>query len=139
MRRVLADTGPIVAILSRRDQYHRTCVEALRDLPGPLFTCWPVITEAAWLLRRDSNAVQQMLNSLDSGFLELLPLTTADANPIASMLKKYRDIRIQLADAALVHLAARDGLDTIFTLDQRDFSVYRLPRGKSFRVLPPPT
>ncbi len=136
MRRVLADTGPVVAILSRRDQYHRTCVEALRDLPGPLFTCWPVITEAAWLLRRDSTVVQQLLHSLDTGFLELLPLTTADAKPIASILKKYRDIRIQLADAALVHLATRDGLDTIFTLDQRDFSVYRLPKGRAFRITP---
>ena len=136
MRRVLAHTGPIVAILSRRDQYHRVCAEALRNLPGPLFTCWPVITEAAWLLRRDSTAVQQLLNSLHTGFLELLPLTTTDAKPIASILKKYRDIGIQLADAALLHLAARDGLDTIFTLDQRDFSVYRLPRGKLFRILP---
>lgn len=136
MRRVLADTGPIVAILSRRDQFHRTCVETLHDLPGPLFACWPVITEAAWLLRRDTNAVQQLLNSLDSGFLELLPLTTADAKPIASILKKYRDIRIQLADAALVHLAARDGLDTIFTLDKRDFSVYRLPKGRACRMIP---
>jgi len=136
MRRVLADTGPVVAILSRRDQYHRTCVEALRDLPGPLFTCWPVITEAAWLLRRDSTVVQQLLHSLATGFLDLLPLTTADAKPIASILKKYRDIRIQLADAALVHLATRDGLDTIFTLDQRDFSVYRLPKGRAFRITP---
>src|SRR5437667_10160651 len=114
MRRVLVDTGPIVAILSRRDQYHRTCVEALRDLPGPLFTCWPVITEAAWLLRRDATAVQQLLNSLDTGFLELLPLTTADAKPIAAILKKYRDIRTQLADASLVYLPAGHGLDTIF-------------------------
>jgi len=136
MRRVLADIGPLVAILSRRDQYHRACVEALREMPGPLFTCWPVITEAAWLLRRDPTAVAQLLHSLDTRFLELLPLTTADAKPIAAILKKYRDIRIQLADAALVHLAARDGVDTIFTLDQRDFSVYRLPRGKAFRILP---
>ena len=136
MRRVLVDTGPIVAILSRRDQYHHACVTALRDLPGPLFTCWPVITEAAWLLRRDSNAVQQLLNSIDTGFLELIPLTTADAKPIASILKKYRDIRIQLADAALVHLAGRNGLDTILTLDQRDFSVYRRPKGRTFRMIP---
>jgi uncharacterized protein len=136
MRRVLVDTGPIVAILSRRDQYHRTCVEALREMPGPLFTCWPVITEAAWLLRRDSNAIQQLLISIDAGLFELLALTTADAKPISSMMKKYRDIRIQLADAALIHLAARDGLDTIFTLDQRDFSVYRLPKGRAFRMLP---
>lgn len=136
MRRVLVDTGPIVATLSRRDQYHKTCVEALREMPGPLFTCWPVITEAAWLLRRDANAVEKLLRSIDTGLFELLPLASEDAKAIASIMKKYGDIRIQLADAALVHLAARDGLDTIFTLDQRDFSVYRLPRGRMFRILP---
>jgi hypothetical protein len=56
--------------------------------------------------------------------------------PIAPILKGTES-RVQVADPALVHLAARDGLDTIFTLDQRDFSVYRLLRGKSFRILPP--
>jgi len=136
MRRVLADTGPLVAILSRRDQHHRACVDALREMPGPLFTCWPVITEAAWLLRRDGNAVERLLASLNTGFLELLPLTSEDARPIAVILKKYCDIDAQLADAALVHLAARDGVDTVFTLDGRDFSVYRLPRGRRFRILP---
>ena len=136
MRRVLLDTGPIVAILSWRDQFHRICVEALHEMPGPLFSCWPVITEAAWLIRRDANAVQKLLDSITNGFFELLPLNTDDAKPIASVMKKYRDIRIQLADAALVHIAIRDGLDTIFTLDQRDFSVYRLPKGKPFRIIP---
>jgi uncharacterized protein len=139
MRRVLVDTGPIVALLSRRDQYHRVCVEALKEMPGPLFTCWPVLTEAAWLLRRDWNAVLKLLNSTDTGFVALLPLGTDDAKPIALIMKKYRDIRVQLADAALVHLAARDGLDTIFTFDQRDFSVYRLPKGRAFRILPETT
>lgn len=136
MRRVLVDTGPIVAILSQSDQYHQVCIEALRDMPGPLFTCWPVITEAAWLLRRDSNAVEKLMNSLDTGMFELLPLAAADARPLASFMKKYRDTRMQLADAALVHLATRDGLDTVFTLDRKDFSVYRLPKGKAFRILP---
>ncbi|HXF13895.1 MAG TPA: PIN domain-containing protein [Terriglobales bacterium] len=139
MRRVLVDTGPIVALLSRRDQYHKVCVEALKEIPGPLFTCWPVLTEAAWLLGqggRASEHLQQLIRSIDSGFISLLPLSSEDALPIGVILKKYRDIRIQLADAALVHLAARDGMDTVFTLDRRDFSVYRLPKGRTFRVLP---
>lgn len=135
MRRVLVDTGPIVAILSRPDQYHKICVEALREMPGPLFACWPVIAEAVWLLRRDSSAVQKLLHSVDTGFLDVLPLGTDDAKPIASIMNKYRSLRIQLADAALVHLAGRDTLDTIFTLDQ-DFSTFRLPRGRAFRMLP---
>lgn len=136
MRRVLVDTGPIVAILSRRDQYHRLCVNALREMPGPLFTCWPVITEAAWLLRRDSKAVDKLLDSLDTGFLELLPLTTEDAKAIAAIMRKYRNIRIQLADAALIYLAGRHNLPDIFTLDQRDFSVYRLSKGNPLRIFP---
>jgi len=136
MRRVLIDTGPLVAILSKSDEHHERCVEALRSLPGPLFSCWPVITEAAWLLRKSPRAVQQLLRSLDSGFVELLPLGSLDANGLADIMKKYASLRPQLAHAALVYLAGRDGIETIFTLDRRDFSVYRSARKRPFRILP---
>lgn len=130
------DTGPLVAILSRADEHHERCVEALRELPGPLFSCWPVITEATWLLREYPRAVQQLLKGLGNGFLELLPLTSLEADGVAAALKKYGDMRPQLADACLVYLANRDGVDTIFTLDRRDFSVYRSARKKAFRLIP---
>jgi uncharacterized protein len=136
MRRVLVDTGPLVAILSRADEHHARCVQALRDLPGPLFSCWSVITEAAWLLRDYPAAVQQLLKSLGNGFVELLPLASLEADAIAAVLKKYANLQPQLADASLVYLANRDGIDTIFTLDRRDFSVYRSTRKKAFRIIP---
>jgi len=82
MKRVLVDTGPLVAILSSTDQHHEICVETLRHLPGPLFSCWPVITEAAWLLRAYPRAVQQLLRSADSSFLELLPLAGEEGKAI---------------------------------------------------------
>lgn len=132
---MLVDTGPLVAILSRADQHHEACVEALRQMPGPLFSCWPVITEAAWLLRAYPSAVQQLLRAIGR-FVQLLPLAGEEARGIADVLKKYEGIRAQLADATLVHLAGREGIDTIFTLDQRDFSVYRSARRKAFRILP---
>jgi predicted nucleic acid-binding protein len=133
---VLVDTGPLVAILSRADQHHQACVQALRQMPGPLFSCWPVITEAVWLLRAYPSAVQQLLRSIGGGFMELLPLSGPEAKAIADVMKKYQGIRAQLADAALVYLAGRDGIDTIFTLDQRDSSVYRSTRKRPFRILP---
>jgi uncharacterized protein len=136
MRRVLVDTGPLVAIMSRADQYHKTCVEALRDLPGPLFSCWPVITEAAWLLGTRAGAVQQLLESISAGFLEILAIQSAEATGIGKVLEKYKNIRPQLADAALVYLAERDDFDTIFTLDRRDFSVYHTGRKRAFRIIP---
>src|SRR5467141_1162864 len=107
----------MVAILSATDQYHDLCFAALHDLPGPLFSCWPVITEAAWLLRRRPGAVRQLLDSITAGFLELLPVESAEAAEIGKVIEKYRNIRPQLADAALVYLAERDGFDVIFTLD----------------------
>ena len=64
------------------------------------------------------------------------PLAGADARPIAAVMKKYEGMRPQLADAALVYLADRDGIDTIFTLDQRDFTVYRSARKRPFRIVP---
>ena len=99
-----------------------------------------MITEAVWLLRSHPRPVQQLLRSCFSekpgGFLELLPLAGAEASAIADVMKEYEDIRPQLADAALVYLAGREGIDTIFTLDRRDFAVYRSTRNRAFRILP---
>ena len=135
MRRVLIDTGPMVAILSVTDQYHDLCA-ALHDLPGPLFSCWPVITEAAWLLRRSPRLITDLLQSVSTGFLELLPLSGMEAGALAELMASYANLRPQLANAALVHLANRDDIDTIFTLDRRDFSVYRSAKNRPFRIVP---
>ena len=136
MKRILVDTGPLVAILSRDDEHHTSCVNALREMPAPLFSCWPVITEAAWLLRQSPRAIQQLLCSIDGGFLDLLPLAGAEAEEIAALMKRYQDIHPQLADVALVYLAIREKIDTIFTLDQRDFSIYRSGRRSTFHIVP---
>lgn len=136
MRRVLVDTGPLIAILSLEDEYHTICVNALREMPVPLLSCWPVITEAAWLLRRSPQLVQQLLLSINGRFLDLLPLSGSDSAAVAALMKRYEDIQPQLADAALVHLANREHLGTIFTLDRRDFSIYQGKRRPIFRIVP---
>lgn len=133
---ILVDTGPIVAMLSASDEHHDACVEHLQHIRGPLLTCWPVITEAAWLLRAYPRALRRLLSSFNDGIFQLLSLSEADLSGIAAILAKYERLRVQLADASLLHLANRDGIETIFTLDRRDFGVLRLARGKKFRVIP---
>ena len=136
MRHVLVDTGPLVAILSKDDHRHEDCVEALRSIPAPLLTCWPVLTEAAWLLRSQPLAVEALLRGGTAGLFRILPLTEKDSADIATLLRKYSQLKPQLADAALVHLAQREKIGTVFTLDRRDFNVYRPGRGRAFQILP---
>ena len=138
MNRVLLDTGPLVAILSERDEHHEECVEQLRQLTPPLLTCWPVITEAAWLLRSDVAAVHRMLAGFEVGLLELLPLGEEAAPWISDFVTRYSNLGVQLADASLVYLAEREGIETVFTLDRRDFTVYRFGKNKSFNLIPEP-
>ena len=134
--KVLVDTGPIVAILSESDEHHEACVEQLQRIKVPLLTCWPVITEAAWLLRAYPLAVERLLSSFNGRPFDLAPLNEADLSGIAFILAKYKSLGIQIADAALVHLANREGIENIFTLDRRDFGVLRRARGRKFRLIP---
>lgn len=134
--RVLIDTGPLVALFSDEDAYHGRCVEALKTMTSPLLTCWPVITEAAWLLRKRPQSLYRMLGGFESPLLSLLSIQSSDMPGIAAILSRYEDAGIQLADASLAHLADREGIRTVFTLDRRDFSIIRLKRNRSLRLIP---
>ena len=134
--RVLIDTGPIVAMLSKSDQHHEACVKQLRSIRGPLLTCWPVITEAAWLLRAYPQAVGKLLSSFCGRPFELASLNETDLTGIAAILVKYKGLGIQLADASLVHLANREEINIVFTLDRRDFEILRMSDGRKFRLIP---
>jgi predicted nucleic acid-binding protein len=92
-------------------------------------------TLVRWL-RSSPLAVQRLLGSINTKFVELLPLAGSEAETVATLMKKYESTQPQLADIALVYLAGREGIDTIFTLDRRDFSIYRTSRQRSFRILP---
>ncbi|MCI0463884.1 MAG: PIN domain-containing protein [Gemmataceae bacterium] len=137
-REVLIDAGPLVAIVSQDDAHHARCVAELADLPTPLLTCWPVLTEALWLVRRNAAAVRGLFRGFADGVWALAPLG-AEALPwLEAFLDRYRNLRAQVADASLVYLAEHEEIDTVFTLDYRDFSVYRYKKNKSLKLIPAP-
>ena len=134
--RTLIDTGPIVALCSPKDEHHARCDEALERLSVPLLTCWPVITEAAYLLRKRPESLTRLFDGFANGFFAILPLDASDLAAIAATMHRYEDTGLQLADASLVHLAQREGIRTVFTTDRRDFSIIRLKRNRSLRLIP---
>jgi len=52
------------------------------------------------------------------------------------LMRKYSNRPMDLADAALLRVAEREGIRKIFTVDRRDFSVYRLHGRVRPRFLP---
>jgi hypothetical protein len=132
----LIDTGPLVSILGKNDPFHHKCVEAFKQAPAPLLTCWPVITEAAYLLRESLPAVTKLFELLRTNALAILPLHLADLPAIEAIFSKYQDQGFQLADACLMYLAERERIVEVMTLDKRDFSLFRTSAGKSLSLRP---
>lgn len=134
---LLVDTGPLVAIYSKGDDHHELCADQLRELRSPLLTCWPVLTETCYLLRRRPDVVRKVLRDVRDGrLIRLLSLGDGFLEWVLRFFERYDDREPQLADAALVYLAEREDLRSVFTLDRSDFAVYRLDDGTALRVVP---
>ena len=123
---ILADAGPLVALVDADDQYHKKCVAALKVLREPLVTVWPPVTKAMYLLADLPRAQEALWEMLARGVLQLLPLDLSDVPRMRELMSKYADRPMDLADAALVRVAEREGIRKIFTVDREDFGVYRL-------------
>jgi hypothetical protein len=133
---VLVDTGPLVALFDRDDTHHVRCVEALKRIRQPLVTVWPVLTEAMFLLAFSLEVQEALWELVERGGLQIAELTAADIPGIRRLMRKYRNRPMDLADAALVSLAERERLRTVFTLDHRDFRIYRPAHGRHFTLIP---
>lgn len=133
---ILVDAGPLVALIHRNDDRHEISRETLRSLDEPLGTVWPVFTEAMYLLGFSWQAQAALWGFVTRGALALLPLGEEDAPRMRELMKKYRDLPMDLADAGLVRAAERTGTETIFTFDRRDFSVYRPEGIGPFTIVP---
>ncbi len=133
---ILVDTGPLVALIHQDDNEHRICKETFLTFSEPLGTVWPVLTEAMYLLSFSWVAQNALWEMTQAGAVEILSLGTDDVARMRELMRKYRDLPMDLADAALVRVAERERLRRIFTLDRRDFQIYRPSRMGRFAVLP---
>jgi predicted nucleic acid-binding protein len=133
---ILIDTGPLVAFFDASDRYHDLCIDILRDLTDPLLTTWPVITEALFLLDFSWKAQEALWEFVLRGGLEIRDLSEKALVRCRTLMGKYRDIPMDLADATLVASGEELKLHRIFTLDHKDFQIYRPLQAKRFELLP---
>ncbi|GHT94805.1 pilus biogenesis protein [Betaproteobacteria bacterium] len=134
METLLVDTGPLVALVSRRDHHHAASVARLKAYRGRLLTTWSVLTEFSHLCA-SVEASLQVYHWIESGGLELLPLGRDELVATIDWIERYADLPMDLADASLVIAALKTGCTRIWTLDKRDFETYRLPGRKRFDLV----
>ena len=89
-----------------------------------------------YLLDSSVNAQNALLEMIERGLLIILEIGASDLPPIRALINKYNDQPMDFADATLVHVANREGLQEIFTLDRRDFSIYKMKQNRPFKVVP---
>ena len=132
----LIDTGAILALLDRTDRWHAVCVDAFRQLRLPLLTSEAVLTELFHLLGDSRHEVETGWRFLHSGAIKLAEIEQSELPELQTLMSRYWDRPMDFADATLVHLARREGLSTIFTVDHADFNTYRIEGRKRFRIVP---
>ena len=118
--RTVLDTGPLVALMNRRDRFHDWACSVIAELPTPLWTCEPVITEATHL----TGEGPKILALLSRGVLRI-GLRVADQSDALAVLMERYGRKMDLADACIVRMTELRRSSRVLTVDRRDFSVYR--------------
>lgn len=132
----LIDTGPLVALFDKSDNYHSLCHAELKTVGAPLITTTPVLTESLYLLNFSWDIQDDLWEFITGSGLQIYDLHSGLLKTCRELMRKYHDLPMDLADASLVALASEKNITTIFTLDHKDFRIYRTKLNRPFKIVP---
>lgn len=131
----LFDTGPLVAYLNARDEYHDWAVDAFGGLEPPAITCEPVLTEACFLVERNGRPGTLVLDYALATRIQIGLQLEPEMETVRALMRRYQNVPMSLADACLVRLAEITSLP-ICTLDT-DFAIYRADGRRALALITP--
>lgn len=136
MKRVIVDTGPLVALLNGADKHHRWTRAVLDDVEPPMATCEAVLSEACFLLRRIGRGQDAVLELIARGVVTVAFSLSSELTAVRKLMERYASVPMSLADACLVRMSELDPQATLIALDS-DFKIYRRNRRQAIPVLLP--
>jgi len=134
MKKILIDSGPLIALFDASDKHHKKSVEFIKNNKHPLVTTIASVTETLHLLDFDRNAQIDFLEWIRRGAVEIHNIENRDFDRIKELTIKYLDLPMDFADSCLVYLAEKLAINKIATID-RDFTVYRIHGRRKFKVV----
>ena len=135
-QRVLLDTGPLVAFVNKRENFHLWAVNEWKTIEPPLLTCEAVITEACFLLQGVYGGSDAVMGLISSGNIQIPFPLSEEIAAVRELMKRYQSVPISLADACLVRMTELSPESALLTLDS-DFLIYRKNRNQTIPVIRP--
>ena len=135
---ILIDTSGLIAALFEDQRHHEACARALREATPPRVVSPFVLAEVDYLILKYGSVDAELLFLEEIGrrAYMLAPFDESDVASARTIVAKYRNLKIGLADASIVELAARYNCRDLLTLDHRHFRAMRPFGRKAFRILP---
>ncbi|MEQ8188351.1 MAG: PIN domain-containing protein [Candidatus Eremiobacterota bacterium] len=130
MQKSLLDTGPIVALFDKSDNFHKKIYNFFQYNNYKLYITWPVITEISFLLDFNKETQLDFIRWLETGALQVIDISLSDISILGQFMDKYSDVPMDLADASLMLLYEKLDINKIITLDS-DFYIYRNLNGEA--------
>jgi len=124
METFLTDSGPLVAFLNHRDEYHAWATVQFSCLTSPLLTCEGAIAEAAHMLHYDGLPPWSVLELLERKIVAVQFSLEPHLDRVLSLMKKYADTPMDFVDACLVAMTESKRDCRLLTVDS-DFRIYR--------------
>ena len=133
MPAVLVDAGALIALLDRSDEHHEAAARSIATLTDTLLTVMPAVTEAMHLLGRIPRGQDALFDLIEDEAVSIADLGESDLRRMKVLMRTYRNLPMDFADAALVRVAERERLTRILTFD-RHFQMYSLPGRAKFKI-----
>jgi len=121
---IIFDSGVLVALIDKREQFHLWAIEQAQHLNPPFVACEAVITETCFLLRNVHKGKDAVLSMIEDEILQIGFSLSSEISEIKSLMNKYENVPMSLADACLVRMSELSDNSVVFTLDS-DFHIYR--------------
>ncbi len=134
MKKILIDSGPLIALFDASDKYHASAINFIKNNKSMLITTIASVTETLHLLDFNRNAQIDFLEWVNKGAVEIQNIENSDFSRIRELISKYRDLPMDFADACLVFLAEKLNINMIAKID-RDFTIYRIKGRRKFNVV----
>ena len=135
---LIVDAGALYAQADADEPRHEAVAQLLRNEREELVTSELAVAEADYLIldRLGVDVELAFLGDLSSGAFQVECLTRAEIEQASSIVERHRDLKLGLADASLVILAARYRTNRIISFDERAFRSVAPLTGGAFVMLP---